>query len=262
MHLKNFDLSVATIIAACNVIWALLPDHSSMVGIILGLPLIFVLPGYTLMTVLFHKSFIGPSYRLLLTFGLSLGLDILSGLFLNFFPMGLQMLSWAVLLGGETLLFCLVAMYLRRGIVQQSIPQMQGKHTTISNFLLFGLAVIVVFLSLWYSTFGATQQPRPGFTQLWMLAANQSNNKGCAVRVGIQNLEGEPMKYQLKMKIMESLSNTWPSIELTPQQEWNQVVEIPSGISGSGTVEAQLYRADKTDIVYRSTHITLHGCAT
>src|SRR5438270_522643 len=48
MRLKNLDLIIAMLIAVINVGWALLPNRSFVVSLILALPLVFLLPGYTL----------------------------------------------------------------------------------------------------------------------------------------------------------------------------------------------------------------------
>src|SRR5579864_9288271 len=99
MNLKNLDLIVTMIITTTNVIWALLPYHTPIVGIILALPLLFVLPGYTLTEALFHQRSLEASHRLILGLGLSLAIDILGGFVLNVLPVGLQGISWSVFLG-------------------------------------------------------------------------------------------------------------------------------------------------------------------
>src|SRR5689334_1821085 len=133
MQRKNLDLSIALFIAAVNVGWTLIPDHPSyltIVGIILALPLVFVLPGYTLTEALFKRTTnadalirqpalqlerpFKTSDRLIIGLGLSLALVILSGFILNMLPTGLQALSWVVFLAVQTTLFALIAGYRRR----------------------------------------------------------------------------------------------------------------------------------------------------
>src|SRR2546425_9981556 len=116
MRLKNLDLIAAVTIAAMNVLWALLPYHIIVIGIILVLPLVFVLPGYTLTEALLRSRSHDAFNRLVFSISLSLAIDILSGFILNLLPMGLQAKSWAVLLGLLTALFSLLAAYLRRGV--------------------------------------------------------------------------------------------------------------------------------------------------
>ena len=132
MRLKNLDLIVSVLIAAINVGWVLLLNPLALVGIILALPLVFFLPGYTLTEALFKQSSgtsiplirepklrierrFNVSDRLILSLGLSLAIDIICGFALNILPLGLQSLSWSVSLGFLTMIFSLIAAYRRRG---------------------------------------------------------------------------------------------------------------------------------------------------
>src|SRR5437588_10406582 len=98
MRLKNLDLIAAVFIAALNVLWAVLPSRPPVIGIILALPLVLVLPGYTLTEALFRKRPLDAPNRLLFSLGLSLAIDIFCGFILNLLPTGLQAISWAVFL--------------------------------------------------------------------------------------------------------------------------------------------------------------------
>src|SRR5258708_13454543 len=122
MHHKNLDLIAAVIIAVLNVVWVLLHSSAPVVGIILAFPLVLVLPGYTLTEVLFRKRSLNAPERLVLSLGLSLAIDVLSGLFLNVLPVGLQPTSWAVLLGLLTVEFSLLAAYLLHAILPTGPP--------------------------------------------------------------------------------------------------------------------------------------------
>ena len=86
MRRNNLDLIVSEFIAVLNVVWALLPYRPALIGTILALPLLFVLPGYTLVEALFHQKLLNRTYRLVLSLGLSLALAILGGLMLNVLP--------------------------------------------------------------------------------------------------------------------------------------------------------------------------------
>ena len=61
MRLKNLDLIGSIFFAALSVGWAQLPSRPLIIGIILAVPLIFVLPGYTLTQVLFRKQSLDSS---------------------------------------------------------------------------------------------------------------------------------------------------------------------------------------------------------
>jgi hypothetical protein len=258
MRLKNLDLIVTLIIAVMNVIWILLPSHLPVIGIILSLPLVFVLPGYTLTEVLFRKRLLETSHRLVLSIGLSLAIDILGGLILNLLP--LEGISWAVFLGLPTTIFSLLAAYLRRGTPMNGV-RLPRLRLTIYEGILFGLAALVIALSIMYDSIGLAQEPRPGFTQLWMLPAAQSG-KSCAVRLGVRSFESTSVTYRITMTMNGTQVTTWPAVVLAPQGEWDRLVPILPTAADAVSIEGRLYRLDKPQAVYREVHVTLYSCPT
>jgi len=258
MRLKNLDLIVTVIIAALNIGWALLPSHIPAIGIILALPLVLVLPGYTLTQALFHKRSLDVPNRLLFSLGLSVANAILSGLLLNILPVGLKAISWAGLLGLLTIMFSLLVAYLRRGAAVNGARTPRAR-LSISGFILFGLATVIAVFSILYAALGVAQQPYPGFTQLWMLPAVQAG-KNCAVRLGVRSFESTPVTYRLAMTVGGAGVTTWTSVVLAPQEEWNRLVPIPPVASDKVSVEAQLYRVYTPQTVYREVNLTLGGC--
>ncbi|GHO92160.1 hypothetical protein KSF_022080 [Reticulibacter mediterranei] len=276
MRLKNLDLIIGLIVTAINVGWTLLPDHSSyltIIGIILALPLVFVLPGYTLTEALFKRSGnssedlirqpalklerpFKTSDRIIIGLGLSLALVILSGFILNMFSTGLQAFSWVVCLALQTMVFSLIAAYRRRSTPASEVRTSRRFKVGLSDYLLLGLAIIVTLGSFNYAAYIALNQPRPGFTQLWMLPTPQTNNS-CSMLVGVHSSETGPTTYRIVMTINNTQTENWPSVALMPQQDWNQLVPLQPATIDTMNIAVQLYRADKPDAVYRETHITL-----
>ncbi|HEY5005821.1 MAG TPA: DUF1616 domain-containing protein [Ktedonobacteraceae bacterium] len=260
MRQKNLDLLVTMIIAVLNLVWALLPSHLPVVGIILTLPLVLVLPGYTLTEAMFHKRSLDASHRLIFSLGLSLAIAILSGLILNLLPIGLQTISWAVLLGLLTVIFSLLVAYLRREAPVKERHSLRFRFSA-SDGILSGLAIIVAGLSILYAANGVLRQPHPGFTQLWMLPQIQAG-RSCAVRLGIHSFEATSTMYRITMMVNGARVNTLPQVTLSPQDEWNDLVPITPEATDKVYVEVQLYRADKPQVVYRKVDSTLHSCPT
>ncbi len=260
MRRNNLDLIVIEFIAVMNVVWALLPNRPVMIGTILALPLLFVLPGYTLVEAVFHQKLLNSTYRLVLSLALSLALAILGGLLLNVLPGGLQALSWAVLLGLLTTVFSLFAAYVRRRVqvreaqVQGTLPRRRGLN--ISAYLV-ALAIIMATLSVLYAVIGVEQQTHPGFTQLWMLPAAQTGTSS-TVNLGVRSFEDTTVTYRVTVTMNGQLVRIWSSVVLKPQQTWNQVVSIQKNGTHSLYIEAQLYRLDQPQTVYRNVHLTLH----
>src|SRR5436305_47536 len=125
----------------------------------------------------------------------------------------------------------------------------------------FALAIAVVIVSVVYAAFGAARQPYPGFTQLWILP-EVSTGKSCAVRLGVQSFESTSVTYRLTMTTNGDSVATWPSLSLAPQDAWVHLVPITPGTAKNIVVEAQLYRLDKPEVVYREVNLTLYSCPT
>jgi Protein of unknown function (DUF1616) len=258
MRLKHLDLIVTITLAVMNVIWAMLPSRIPIIGIVLALPLVFILPGYALTGVLFRKRSLNSSNRLLFSIGLSLAIDILSGLILNLLPGGLQAISWALWLGLFTVVFSLLAAYLRREAPVNETHPVRFRFT-LYPWMIFALATLVAIFSILYSAFGAVKQPYPGFTQLWMLPQAQAG-KSCAITLGVRSFESTSVTYRITMTVMGAQVTSWPSVLLAPQQEWNRVVPVTPTAAHNVYVEVQLYRLDKPQNIYREVHSTLHNC--
>jgi uncharacterized membrane protein len=274
MRKHNRDLIVAILISGINIGWTQVPTHPLLINIILALPLISILPGYTLTQVLLSKRLpdpepvasndllpepgtkskrpVGAADQLVLSLGLSVALDVLLGFALNFLPMGLQTLSWTLALGLLTTLFALLALLRRKERVE--VVKAPGIRLRVSDGILFGLAILIASSAVWFSI-QRPIKPQPSFTQLWMLPANQAS-KSCAVSIGVQSFETTSVTYRIVLTTNDRRTITWSSIPLTPQSKWVRSVSITSGSATSVYVEAQLYREDQPGVVYRNVHLT------
>src|SRR5260370_41111504 len=256
MRLKNLDLMLVMSIVALNVLVTLLPYKTLVIGIIVTLPLVFVLPGYVLTEAMFHNRRLDAAHRLTSSLALSIAIVIVSGFILNVLPTGLHAVSWSLFLGSLTTLFSLWVAILRRRMLvdEKKFPKFHFPHYA---YVLFGLAVIVAIFSVLYSANGEVQQPHPGFTQLWILPSKQTNNS-CAISIGVHSFKTNSETYRVTITINGSLVETWPSIILVPDHEWNQLVPLNSGTSDNMYVAIQLYRLDKPSTMYRKVNLLLH----
>ena len=274
MRRKNLDLVVALCIGGINIAWTQIPNRPVAPGILLVLPLTFILPGYTLTKILFRarsrfqnpvRACIQPSDpkpgqpveitdQIVLSLGLSLAIDVLVGVGLNILPIGLQASSWAVTLGLITTVLALFTVLLRQND-DAEITRATGMHVTASHALLLGLAGGVLIVSVWLAIIRPLN-PDPSFTQLWMLPAKNSD---CSVFIGVQSFETTSVTYRVVMSINNTSTHSWSSILLSPQQKWSQSVAVTPGHTSSLYIQVLLYRTDKPDTIYRSTHIILHA---
>jgi uncharacterized membrane protein len=257
MRMKNLDLFASIAVIAMNVLWALLPSHLPIIGIILALPLVFLLPGYTLIEAFFYKVSINYTYLLALSIGLSLIIDILSGFILNMFPVGLRAMSWVIFLGVLIVVLSLLVALHRRGYSKVELS-FTWFRLAIYEYLLIGLSIVIVILSIQYSVITVKQQPHLAFTQLWMLPSTPVD-RICTVRLGVQNFEETSMKYRITMTANGVQVNTWALVVLTPQEKWDRSVTIPSTSTNSIYIEAKVYKSDESAVIYREVHLTLNS---
>jgi uncharacterized membrane protein len=252
MRLKSFDLWIVVLLSLATMVLTLL-DLSNMVVIIrllIGLPLVLILPGYAITTACFPGVGMGSVERLVFSLGLSLAVVALGGLALNWTPWGIQANSWVVLLGGITLLASAISVYRRQR--QPFVPIWQWRLSfNFYQSVLIGLALVVVVSALMVARLGA-EENSTSFTQFWMLPNNQK-----AVSVGLVNLEQKPLKYCLQIKVADVLVWEQPEIELQPGQKWERVADLTIAPNHSGAVQALLYRLDDPDKVYRRATLDL-----
>ena len=271
MRLKNSDILVALGIVLLNGVKLLLPYSIPWVSVLLALPLVFCVPGYMLTIILTQR--LDVFQRLTLSLGLSLTLDILGGFLLNVLPIGLRTQSWVMLLSGLTLLFALVALYLRRDVVyrekdrqrtaslmglgdRKSLPYMSVFWTRARDGIVFAVAVTLVILSLLYATRGVAEGSHVGFTQLWMVPPSRTA-PNCAVNVGIRSFENGSVTYHALVTMNGTQTMAWPTLTLTPNQLWEQSIVITPTVAKNIFVQVKLYRNDKPTVIYREVHMTL-----
>lgn len=268
MRAKNSDLFVSLSIAFLNAILLLLPFTILWVGILLALPMVFFVPGYLLTEILTHSRRLDIAYRLTLSLGLSLTLDILGGFLLNVLPVGLRTQSWVALLCCLALLFALAVFFLRKSILYESLRDEHGNRLSsakpvfwrrVRGGIVFALAAALVVLSLVYATQGVAKEPQPGFTQLWMLPSRQPS---CAVNIGIRSFEKDSITYHAVMTVNSIKTMAWSSLVLAPDQTWERSIAVKLATTKDMFVELKLYRDDKPTVVYREVHLTLTVAST
>jgi hypothetical protein len=110
-------------------------------------------------------------------------------------------------------------------------------------------AGVIVAGSLLVARNGALNQPRPGFTQLWMLPGETPNS----VQIGVKNEEAESVSYWLVVRQGETPIEAYYEMQVDAGATWTAVVPLPvSAVNAQQPVEAQLYRSNQPDNVYRN----------
>ena len=256
MRRYNRDVMLAIIIAIFNVGWSLLPISQPIVGTLLALPVLFIIPGYLLVEVLFQKRPLGIAQRILLSLTISLCIVLLSGFLLNLLPGGLNARSWSIYLGGLSIMLGWLVIQQRHKVFIYRIRTWSIR-LKLSGFILLGLALVIVIVSLHNAAMSITNQPRPGFTQLWLLPSKEGNNSW-QLQLGVHSAELAPVTYNVTMSVNHSPFKSWSSITLHPEQEWKQFVPLSAAESNSIYVQVELYRIDNPRVVYKEVHNTLY----
>jgi uncharacterized membrane protein len=253
MHHSLFDLLLSIIIVSIVVVLTSLQVASIIVRLIFALPLVLVLPGYTLTRALFSDNSLNITVRFALSIGLSLALSILGGLVLNGIPRGLDATTWVIWLGGITIIASLVAWIRNRA--QNSVPLnlMSSIGVDAHHVLLFGMTVVLVIVAVFYARRGAMQQLTTDFTQLWILPAE--NGDPNVVLVGITNMESSSVEYHIQVEVQGSLVADWPNIKLEPGKKWETSVLLPPQQSEEEIIKAFLFGTNSPGEVYRQVHI-------
>ncbi len=242
------DVLIVLALALAGVVITFAGVQAAVIRAPLALMLVAVLPGYAIIRAIQLRDAGFPA-QVLLILGISVAITGLSGFVLNGTPWGLQARSWAVLLGGITLIAAIIAL-LRPSVRVATLPTPPHRERTwrAPQTALLVMAVCVVIAAATVSYLGATHQPRKGFTQLWMVAEQRVGPN--ALRLGIDNEELTPTQYRLDLSIEGQVVQEWFVPTLQPRQQWQTIVVVPDGAT---TVEATLYRADAPNQVYRRT---------
>jgi len=121
--LKHFpkDLILVILFTLLCIPFVLLPplNEISPIRIILGLPLVLFLPGYSLIATLFPgKDDLDGIERIAHSFGLSIAITPLLGLALNYTPFGIRLSPVLIVLSVFTISLAICA-YIRRGMTPE-----------------------------------------------------------------------------------------------------------------------------------------------
>ena len=123
--LKHFpnDLALVIFLTLLCIPFVLIPplNEISPIRIILGLPLVLFLPGYSLIAALFiRKDDLDGIERIALSFGLSIAISPLLGLGLNYTPFGIRLTPILIVLSVFTIALAIGA-YIRRGKIPEGV---------------------------------------------------------------------------------------------------------------------------------------------
>lgn len=248
---KTPDLLIVALFTLLAVALVLRDVNQPLLRAVATAPLVFFSPGYAVVAALFARKALTVATRLLFSMALSISFTGVVGLALHMAGPGLTAQSWVIALSAIALLGCAFGQARRPTNV---VAERVVANLKIGQILMFAAAVALVVVAFRVAQDGARTQPRPGFTQFWMLPVKNSSS---GVALGIRNEEGLPLAYELIVELNGEVVGQWDAIPLAPDAEWETTALIPESAASGGSVRALLYRLDAPDDVYRTTTLTL-----
>jgi uncharacterized membrane protein len=244
---RHWDLTAIMALAVVAMIAVMV--EQPLLRLLSGAPLVLWLPGYALTAAIFAEGKLSLPLRFVLNLGVSLAVTVLGGFVLNLTSWGLGPVSWAIWLGGATILAAGFALLRRNGgwILHTQADRLDLSRTQAS---LIGAALIVMVGAVGMARWGAMEAPSTPFTQLWATPVMRAN--GEAIQIGIYNGEGNTETYALQVKIGDELIYGWSALMLAQDQRWQQIVQLPAEVAPDRSVEVQIYRTAAPDHLYRS----------
>lgn len=252
MRKQSSDLLIVAGLAIGGMAAPLSAADNLAIGLLFGLPLALVLPGYALVAAGAPSGALGPAERMACSLGGSIAICVLGGLLLNATPWGLRPAGWAILLGGITLAACAIAHLRRRAVAGTPAADVARARPRLRDLALFGLAGLVAAGAFVVAIGGAARPPADGFTQLWMLPADQH------LRIGVQNGEAQAVRYSVALVADGQPIRRWGAVELQPGARWEIEAPLPAAPAGT-PLELRLYRSDDPTRVYRQVRLQRGG---
>jgi|GEM_PF-911436 len=226
--------------------------------VIVGLPMVLLLPGYALVAALFPDRSIGLAERMVMTVGGSLVSAIAAGVVLNYIS-DIRRESVLVALSIITLVASLLAYVRRTNQVargEAAAPRrITGMGLSGGPVALFGVSALLVSAAVVASVINAQIQRDPPFTQFWMVPATPTATTSSSatptaltltdgkLRVGIHNFEGETAVYAMNIKVDDEVVLHAPNIALEQGTNWQMPIQLDVPPTAR-RIEAQLFRID------------------
>jgi len=225
--LKHFpnDLALVILLTLLCAPFVLIPPlNDTPIRIILGLPLVLFLPGYSLIATLFpRKDDLDGIERIALSFGLSIAITPLLGLALNYTPFGIQLSPVLIVLSVFTISLALGA-YVRRsmipegdrfvvdfGVLFEGVKESFKTTNTKIDKILTVVLIISIILAISITVY-VIVTPKEGekFTEFYVLSpggkaedypTNLKVGEEGEVIIGIVNHEYANVTYQLEVRL-------------------------------------------------------------
>jgi uncharacterized membrane protein len=240
----NRDLSLAVKAAIISAALAILLPIP-VLSLIAAAPVLFFLPGYTIVCVAFAKRTVDPARLLVLSVGLSLVTLALLPLAIDVLPGGISTGWWAIAL-------CLVVLGCARGAALARRrpsraafrrPRLQVARADL-GLLAAGLAAGIVAVVLVFIPFSAKNAI--GYSEMWI--EPKAGTAAPVAEVGVASREQSSDRYTVEFRTnRDEKPFEVRSFRLAPGQQQELLVRPPSVSDGPVKVSATLFREGITE---------------
>lgn len=283
----NLDFLVVIIYVIIAAAFVLIPPLNEMpIRTLIGLPMIFILPGYVLVILLFPRrdDFDGTE-RIALSLGLSILIVPLMGYTLNFTPWGIRLVPVMAALSFFILFMCILAI-IRRSLLPEnekyyvdikSVAASLKKivytksSSKVNPILSIFLTILIVasVMSLIYIMVTPNEDER--FTEFYIknkdgllsgFPASMETGDDIVVIVGVKNHEYATTTYNLDIQL-ENQSMDLPDdlnrVQIAHNQTWEQMIIIEPTYTGKDSeLNFLLYKDGNFSEPYRDLHLWIN----
>jgi uncharacterized membrane protein len=247
---RHRDLAATAALATVAALIVMLGPGLLPLRVILALPLVVALPGYSLTAALFPDREIDWARRLVLSVALSLCLGVVIGLALNLMPFGLRAGPWAAALLCVTLIATAVAVVRRRRRRPIEPVTTRILRVRFVDVALILAAACVLGGAVAFARTPLTAKKAQGYTALWLLRG--SGKETATLRVGVTSGELNPMTYRLVVRLGPRVVYERRRFPLQPGEEVDEVLDLGGTASASRqAIEALLYLENRPQSIYR-----------
>jgi uncharacterized membrane protein len=289
--LKHFpkDLALVILFTLLCIPFVLIPPlNEPPIRIILGLPLVLFLPGYSLIATLFpRKGDLDGIERIALSFGLSIAITPLLGLALNYTPFGIRLTPILTVLSVFTISLAISA-YVRRSMIPEedrfsvdfvaAFRALKNSFTSTDNIridrILSFILVIAIVLAISMLVY-VIVTPKEGekFTEFYVLGpggkaedypTNLKVGEEGEVIIGIVNHEYANVTYRLEVRLNGEVIDE-KSVELMHNETWESPFLFKATTAGNdqklefllfeNPFEKSVYGKEDKEEPYRSLHL-------
>jgi uncharacterized membrane protein len=255
---RNLDLIGILLLIIIVVGSDLITPAPGLLDVVLSLPFILFAPGYVIITALFPEEEVGKAEVIALSIGLSLGIAVIGGLIIYALGAPLNRTNWMILLSVIILFFGFLTLLKRAAFRRDETFERSRLQLGAHQILLMLVTSLILLAAVGIAVNAAINQPSEGFTELWILPVEEAPDTTHNVEIGVKNDEGEPVTYEVELRVDGRLEKKWDDIELTQNDSWEIVYELSPNSTQTQTLVVSLYRADNPQQVFRQVNLQVN----